>query len=285
MPLSYGQEPNLVNKGDTAEVEATVYDRTDTPYAAVDLDGVEFTVQAPDGTQDVVTGTIQDDGTGYLAYNVTDQVGEYVVAATFTTVGGLVRSTRADFEVLDPFGEGMTATDVVVNGVAMRLEDCFDSEMGGPWLRDQTMRYFNRNKIAEFVSEGLLDISLAPPLTEVTVDGFVIPATDTTPVTATSDTPLLIQATLIAVIRHLMRSYVEIYTPQGTEITWLDRTQYLQRWGIILQAEVEQFTRRLALWKRQFLNLGHSKLLVGGRSASPYYTPGFRIRNSRGWGY
>lgn len=279
-PIGYGQEQNLVNLGDTAEIVASIEDVDDQVLTAGQLASASVTIQAPDGTQTVVPADIRDDGSAYARFEDTDQVGEYIVVTRFVLADGVARSTRSDFEVKDPFTEGTTPSDQIVDQVWLRLEDCFDSQEGGPWLRDQTLRFFNKQKISNFVAEALLDINVTPPMTNATIDYFttVEPTGD-----PDHDRPILVQGTLIAVIRHLMRSYVEQYQPEGGEVTWLNRRDYLQRWQSILQVEEARFVRLLALWKRQFLGLGHSKLLVSSK-AGRLYTPGMRTRTvGRGW--
>jgi hypothetical protein len=83
-----------------------------------------------------------------------------------------------------------------------------------------------------------------------------------------------VQATLLAVIRHLMRSYVEQPAPQGANIVYQDRRDYLQRWEEIYKIEEEFFKYVLALWKRQFLHLGTGSLLVHSK-AGRLYGPGY----------
>lgn len=280
MPIGYGQEQNLVNLGDTAEIVAAITDVDDQILAPESLASVSVTVQKPDETQIVVSAEVRDDGTGYAQFDETDLVGEYIVVATFTTVDGVVRSSRIDFEVKDPFGEGTTPTDEIVDQVWLRLEDCFDSQEGGPWLRDQTLRFFNKDKIAHFVGDAMLHINVQPPMTNATIETFTTPSPNGDP---DHDRPILVQAVLISVIHHLIRSYTEVYEPQGANVPYLSRVNYQQRWMAVLQIEEPKFKLWLAHWKRQFLGLGHSSLLVGSKAGRLYY-PGMRTRTvGRGW--
>ena len=63
-----------------------------------------------------------------------------------------------------------------------------------------------------------------------------------------------------------MRSYVEQPLPSGAQIAWQDRRDYLERWRSMYDLEMIQYERWLALWKRGFLQLGHSRLLVAAKA-------------------
>src|SRR4051812_35458770 len=104
MALGYDREQNVFNLGDTAELFAYLYDqRTTDPVPESDLTSVNFTIQKPDKSESTLPGDINDDGAGTVAFNDTDLIGQYTALATFTDTDGKVRSTRCDFEVVDPF--------------------------------------------------------------------------------------------------------------------------------------------------------------------------------------
>src|SRR3954471_16988151 len=136
MSLGFDRELNIINLGDTATVIATLYDSKDTPLTADQIESVNFTVQTPSLEREDYDGELQDDGTGLLRYEATNEVGQYLVVATFQLLEEK-RSTRYDFEVVDPFTESdRTPEQVVGDSVWAKLEDCFDAEDEGPWLRD-----------------------------------------------------------------------------------------------------------------------------------------------------
>jgi hypothetical protein len=263
VPLGFDRDANVINLTDTADVYAYITDQvTDAPIPQDDLVQVEFTIAKPDGTEGTFAGEIQETGTGFYRYADTDQVGEYKVVAQFTTAEGSVRSIRADFEVIDPFNPpAPTSTQVLGLLVWQRLEDLFDSEEGGPWLQDVTMATFKKEKMEIFVNDGLFDINQQNPPTNLILSEFI-----TDDGTTNANTPLLVQGVLVSVIRHLMRSYTEQPEPRGAQVVYEDRRDYLQRWGTLLQVEQERYLRWLALWKRQFLGLGHSKVLVDSKA-------------------
>lgn len=262
MPLGFDREMNVIASGDSAEIYAHIYTERDVPVSSRDLVNVTFKIQKPDGTLDEETGDIlEEDGKGFLRYLGTDQIGEYKVIATFTFDTDEVRSVRADFEVIDPLNPPDPTTEQIIGqAVWGMLEDAFDSEEGGPWLQDVTMATFKKEKMAEFIAEGLFDVNIQNPPTDSTVDNFIVNGAPQ------SDFPLLAHATLIAVIRHLIRSYVEQPDPTGAQIVYGNRRDYYQRWMQVLQLEETRYMRLLTLWKRQFLGLGGSRVLVGSKS-------------------
>lgn len=273
MPLGFDYDQNVINLDDTAELYGYILNNRDEPIPETELLTVEFKIQRPDATDATLTGSIEGDGTGYATYNTTDLVGEYKAVATFTLANNVKRSVRSDFEVIDPFNPpDSTDSEVIGNLVWRRLEDLFDSEEGGPWLQDVTKATFKKEKMEFFITEGLFDINNQSPPTNVNLAAFV---QDGTP---GADSPLVVGATLIAVIRHLMRSYVEQPLVTGAQITYEDRRDYLQRWQMILQEEEQIYFRRLAYWKRQFLGLGGSRVLVSSKAGRLIPAP-MRTRN------
>lgn len=256
--LGFDREIDLVNAGDTAQLVAYLYDRDDTRVPADEILSVQFKVQPPSGPQVTVAGDVGDDGEGILQYTATTLKGRYMAMATFTLLDGVKQSTRVDFEVIDPF-DPPTATNAEVIGtyVWQKVEDCFDAEDEGPWLRDMTLNYFNETKMTEFISEGLFEVNERQPATTLLIDYFFIAPGD-----PTVDLPLMASATFMAVIRHLMRSYTEQPTVSGAQVIYEDRRDYLQRWQMIYGIEKEWFDRQLGYFKRRFMGLGQSKLLI-----------------------
>jgi hypothetical protein len=101
--LGFGRDIDLINLNDSAEVTVYLYDGDETPLDPSEVIAVEFTIQRPDDTRVTVTGQVEDDGGGTLRYDNTDVAGQYRVMAAFTLVTGAKKSTRKDFEVIDPF--------------------------------------------------------------------------------------------------------------------------------------------------------------------------------------
>lgn len=259
--LGYGRELDVFNLNDTATLKAFVYTDEDAPIAEDDLSGVSFVVQRPDATKETVEGVIDGDGVGAVNYENTADVGQYIVVATFTLIDGVKRSVRVDFEVIDPFNPPEpTADEILADAVWHKFEDSFDANDEGPWLRDQTLNYFNKTKMPEFAADAIFEINNANPVTTADLNFFVHDGA------MTLDGPLLIQGTYMAVLRHLIRSYTEQPLPTGAPFGYLDRRDYAQRWQMVYQMEMETFRRWLALWKRSYLQLGHSKLLISAKA-------------------
>lgn len=276
----------VVNIGDTAELYA--YPTPSAEYAAtpVEINTGEFRVVAPDGTTSMLPAAIQSDGGLFARYTATTAKGIYQVLATATFLSGEVRSVPYTFEVEDPFDpDPPSKHEEIANAVWLRFEDLFDSEEGGPWLRDMTLRYFDKRKFPQFMNEALIDINMQPPMTTATILDFTTAvATGNVDIDGPDiDQTVLILGTELAVIRHLMRSYVEQPLPQGGNVVYEDRRDYVQRWQTVYQIELDHYLRLLAFWKRQFLNLGHSKVLISSK-AGRLFGPVMRTRNvGRGW--
>lgn len=284
--LGTKRERQEVPLSDTAELRPYLYTDDEQPVPASLISGVSFQVKKPDGTVTTITGTIPADGSGFLHYDGVDQKGLYVWTAQFTLVSGEKRTQRGEFNAYDPLEiPPQTRKNKIAEEVWLRLEDCFDSELGGPWLREMTLSYFDPTKIERFIDEGLVYINGWPPITSFGLEMFTtqVPSTDPNEPTGTQeddpDQILIIQATLLAVIRHLMRSYTEQELPQGANIVWQNRRDYLERWGQIYQLELQWFKEMVALWKRQFFNYGRSSLLVGQKAGRLGYGTGWRARN------
>jgi hypothetical protein len=272
--LGFDREDVVVALNDTADLSASIFNARGEPVKSEDLTEVSWEIQKPDGTRVTnLLGDIDDDGIGTLQYE-TDQVGWYVAVASFTMNNGTRKSRTTNFEVFDPFNPPEpTDPEIVANLVWDKVEDCFDSEEEGPWLRDMTLNVFNRTKMTEFIAEGLFDINQQNPPTGITMEGFFAGAGH-----PNSDMPLLVQGTFLSVVRHLMRSYVEQPQPMGSQVVYEDRREYLQRWQVIYEIEMETYSRWIALWKRKYLHLGTSKSLVSTK-AGRLFPATMRTRN------
>lgn len=260
------------HQGDTAEITAwpNGYDRRPAPEG--EIDSVIFKIRRPDETVEALPGEVTDDGAGYLRYDNTDELGGYAWSAQFTMMSGEVRSVSGAFKIVDTFASQLgTHLEQIADEVWMRLEDMFDSDEGGPWLRDVTHRFFDPTKIETFVSEALLQVNNTPPMTEIDLGYFLIQIPNTDPMligetTTTPDRYIVVQGTLLAVIRHLIRSYTEIPDVRGANVVFEDRRDYFQRWQMVYQMEEQAFNKTLALWKRQFYSFGKSAVLVHSKA-------------------
>lgn len=237
------------------------------PYAqwsVLQYDGVNWNQLNPSASSTL------DNNEGTLVFpgSVILEAGLYRGRAQFTLTDGTTKSSIVTFEVIDPLEIEAAATDDsiqwVVDHAYLKLEDLFDSELGGPWLSDKTLKSFSKDKMSHLLPDALYYIN-----------------NDTQPVTSFSeiDFPLaqhkslLAQGLLVETIYHLMRSYVEQPQPVGQAITYFDRRDYLTRWSTVLQSEEKKLQSWIDIFKLQYTGFGSSALLVGGYASSLSRTP------------
>lgn len=292
MTLGTPRQRVVFHQGDTAVITAwpNGYDRN--PAPAETISSVLFSIKNPDETITTASGTVTTDGAGYLQYNSTSQLGVYGWSAKFTFTTGEIRSVTGTFKIVGPFDE-ITGTYVeqIADEVWFRLEDMFDSDEGGPWLRDMTLKYFEPSKIERFIAPALMQVNQVQPITEFDLGYFLVQVPNTDPLLAgttqaSPDQYIIVWATLIEVIKHLIRSYVEQPDVRGANVVFEDRRDYLQRWQSVLQMEQAAFDKALLLWKRRFIGFGHSALLVHSKAGRVYRGgTNWRTRNAGrpGW--
>lgn len=248
-----------VYKGDTAIIEANLFDEDG--VSPIPVQSASWQVRKPDGN--IATGgpTVIEDSEISIAFADTVLPGSYSTQVTFLLPDSSKRSTVLSFEVVDPLestniGTSDTPEEKVIDRAWMKLEDLFDSELGGPHLRDRTLQNFDREKMKRLVPDALYNIN-----------NYYQPSTGFDEATFPYDahSPLLAQGILVESIYHLMRSYVEQPTPVGAGTpTYFDRRDYLNRWQMILTGEEKRLDMWLDLFKRDQMGFGSSSLLVGG---------------------
>lgn len=266
-----------VSVGDTAELFTAVQEKG-RQLGEEDLVSVEFTVQKPNlEVLGPYIGEILPDGRGYYRWTDTEEPGEYWGQARFALASGELTSRNVNFTVADPFDNSpRTFEDIVIDDVWVHLEDCFDSLDGGPWLAARTRGHFDKNKIAHFIPETLLEINVQMPPSHMAIAEFAKPndAGEQNELL-----PLLSRGVLCRVAMHLIRSYIEQPVPQGAQVTYEDRTRYKDAWKQAYELEHAEWIAQVRLWKRQMLHLGRSKLLIGSKAGRLYYGQGMRTRN------
>lgn len=271
--MAFGSKSELrVFTNDTATLTATLYDE-DGEYLvdATDIANVVFTVRKPSDPKTAPSivnqpGDIVADGVAEFTVpgSITVDPGQYLAIAQFTLVDGRKKSVVVDFDVEDPFEDvGAMAADNAIDMAWDMLEDCFDSELGGPWLRDMTLARFDKSKMRKFLPQVFLDINSVQPQTDFNEATFPY---------ATNDLEaILSQGVLVATIRHLMRSYTEQPNPTGTPVPFFDKQQYAQKWKFIYDIEEEKFRKWLAMYKLRLYNLGRPSMLVGQKAGRMGY--------------
>ena len=279
--LGVRYETERIAPGDTGELYAAAQeDGINVP--ASEIEEVEFTIQTASGeVEGPFQGEVLEDGRAYYRWSETEETGEYAALAQFTFSGGELTSAGQKFSVLvnfsveDPLNrKPKNADEEIVEAVWARLEDSFDSVYGGPWLREETQNKFGKNKILAFIPEALTEINVQMPLTNLGVMDF----------TSEEIQPILVKGVLCRVIMHLYRSYVEQPIPQNSQVTYEDRTRYKEAWKAAYDSEYENFMLTTRLWKRGFLQLGHSRMLIGSKAGRLFPFSNFRLQNvGRGW--
>jgi hypothetical protein len=269
----------------SAVLNAYLYDSTDENLIPeANITGVTFTIVKPDGDPtapdiDHVAGTVVagEDGHGQYVVDpsLTDIEGEYKGFASFTftegTLTGLVRSVTVDFTVSDPLVRvGASASDGSIRQAWMKIEDCFDSEQGGPWLRDMTLAVFDQTKVRGLVPEVLLDVNNQMPYTDFTEASF--------PYTTQDGEALIAQGLLVSTIRHLMRSYTEQPDVTSSPVAFMDRKRYQDRWKAQYDVEKLVWDKWLNRWKLRAYDITHGSLLLGSKAGRMLPAP-MRSRN------
>lgn len=268
MSFGYDQQ-NKVYVGDNYLVDAFLYDKEGKELVSfVDLDSVTFTVRKPSDTTvpSLVDqpGTIVEDEDGHGQYlvpaNVIDEPGEYKVMARFTLADGRITSVLSDFDVIDPFQSiDLDGVEGVADQVWTRIEDLFDSEIGGPWLRDMTLAKFDQTKIIQLVPDAMIDINYTyQPALNYDIDNY--------PYADSNANAILVLALELATIRHLIRSYTEQPDQINSAVGYFDRKRYQEAWAKVYDLESKRFLAILAQWKRGQLGLGQVSTLIGTKA-------------------
>jgi len=270
----------------SAVLEADLYTQDNqVPIPLADITAVVFTILKPGDdpgapTIDAAPGTVEADGLGRYVVDaaVNDTEGEYRAFATFTydegAMVGLTKSVPVFYDVIDVFERaGPSAVDPAVDMAWTMLEDCFDSEFGGPWLRDMTMRVFDKTKVRELAPSVMLQINSQMPLTSYTLD-----STNGYPWANADATALFGQGLLVASIRHLMRSYTEQPDIVSSPVAFMDRKKYSQSWKAVYDVENPIWERWVARFKMQGYDITHGSLLLGSKAGRMLPAP-MRSRN------
>lgn len=223
---------------------------------------------------------ISDDPRGVQVINITaDQINkvdvgkyDYAIGPQYTGNRGVltaqwtyqvngVELTFSDYlQILDqmPLYETLTDTEKsLVEQVSWMLGDLFDSTTGGPHLIDEFQTHFDYERIAQLAQIATTRFNyIGFPVTTYAFGGSASGAGQFN--------GLLVIGTYLEVVRHLVRSYVEIPTWQQMNVTYEDRSQYMARWKSVLDSELPEYQQMVKMAKRQLLQLGRGALLLSG---------------------
>lgn len=199
-----------------------------------------------------------------LSSSDSSQVGNYTVGWTYTIGGSGNVNVYNTYVAIGAFSAtyGVLTTDMraIVEGVWLRLGDLYDSPAGGPNLATYFQTRFNRGRLAELlrVAMGRLNTA-AQPYQTYTLDGNGGASFPTQ-----QWGPLLEQALFVETVKHLRRSYLEQPQFTGGEVTRVDRRDYFDRWGSVLQEEQASLKEQLDVFKIRSMTLGQPRVLVSG---------------------
>ncbi len=198
----------------------------------------------------------------------TDRLGPFLTTFYYTIAG-----TPEKFEIPIIIESGSPAYNVlpddfqsIVDGVRIKFADLFDSPDGGPYLLTQYQAHFTPSRYAQLLGSALGKLhTSSQPYMSYTLnpdDGPLFPVAKWG--------ALLSQALYVEVISHLRRSYTEQPDFRGGNVARLDRRDYFDRWGIILQEEREQLARQLDTYKIAHMMMGRPRVLVSGGAYGRY---------------
>lgn len=174
---------------------------------------------------------------------------------------------RGEFKFIDnmqivdqmPFYESLRPEErVIIDQVTWFFGDLFDSTEGGPFLIENFQSHFTYERLANLLAHAVMKMNyIGQPIRNYGVG----PGSKILPKPWQG---LAVWGLKLEVIRHLMRSYVEIPVFANMSVTYTDRRDYPQRWGQILAEEKPDFDKAVIRQKRSDLNLGRGALLVSG---------------------
>jgi hypothetical protein len=148
----------------------------------------------------------------------------------------------------------------VIRQVAQMFEDLYDSVEGGPHLKEEFQTHFGTERIAQMMELAMNRINItSQPYTNYNIGA------GTGPRFPESGYSLLVMGTYLEVVRHLIRSYTEMPTMQGSPgVAFYDRSNYVSRWRDILNDESEDYKAAVRSFKRSLMGLGGGALIVAG---------------------
>lgn len=188
--------------------------------------------------------------------------GLYTLSWTYS-MGSVPQEYRTYAEIGNPAPEYdmlSPAMKDIVDSVWIRLADLIDHPTGGPHLQTYFQSHFGRGRIAQLlrIAMGRLN-TMAQPSTTYTLDdgGEAFPVAEWG--------SLLESAAWIETIKHLRRTYVEQPNFMGSgAVSRLDRRDYMDRWGQILQEEEGVFKSQTDTFKIRHMGFGRPRVLVSG---------------------
>ncbi len=241
---------------DPDEVQATLYQKTDFSPGSDTL-GPGLLKEEPD---------LNHESTGVYSFvldpTVTALLSQITIGWEYV-IDGITYQYWDYYQILDymPIYESLNEGEKgVVRIVSAMFEDLYDSVEGGPHLKEQFQSHFGAETIARCMELAMSRINTtSQPYTSYNV-GF-----GTGPRFPSDKYSILIMGTYLEVVRHLIRSYVEMPDMKGSaDVAYMDRSQYMARWTNVLEMEKDDYKLAVVSFKRSLLGLGGGSLIVAG---------------------
>jgi len=231
----------------------------------VDLNQVTIAVLNEDTGAMVFTRPATHTITGQYEVQLTPDdtavLGNFIAQWTYK-LSGETQTFRSYYAIGGAQPEYDKLTDdfkAIIDSVWVRFADMFDSPNGGPNLQTYFQTNWNRGRVAQLlkIAVGRLN-TVAQPYSNFSTE----PGSNLFPIAQWG--ALLEQATYVEVLVHLRRSYLEQPVYEGSSITRLDRRDYFDRWGEMLEFEEARMRPQLDHFKIKQMGLGRPAVLVSG---------------------
>lgn len=224
---------------------------------------------AEPGTQvvDVDSSAITRTDTGMYYYELGPPLTAYrgVLTARWSYAINGVTLTFTDYaQILNqmPFWDSLNAQEQsIVEQVTYMVGDVFDSTEGGPQLIEPFQTHYDYERLARLEQLAINRFNFMSTFSNPPSSYGMGPGAATLPASLAG---LLVIGTYLELVRHLVRSYVEIPAFPNTEVTYVDRRDYWQRWNQIFEQEWPEYQQMVQAAKIGMMNLGRGSLLVGG---------------------
>lgn len=285
---------NIVNGGNGSTGNAAVDPDPGTLHLQVWFNDVTSDATPPDprGVQ-IVNATesqITKESTGFYYYDLSPANTAYrgVLTAQWSyQVDGVAFTYLDHLQILEqmPLWESLNDQErSIVEQVSWMMGDLFDSTEGGPYLIEPFQTHFNYERIAQLQTIAVTRLNLMSNFNNPPTNWGVGPGTVTVPPDFAG---ILVIGTYLEVVRHLIRSYVEMPNFPGTNVTFTDRRDYIQRWQSVFQQDWPEYQQMVRAAKISMLNMSRGSLLVAGGiyggSAMGIFRAGTYAAQVRSW--
>lgn len=188
-----------------------------------------------------------------------------ILTLQWTYTINTVPFTYVDFaQVLEQQGlyDSLNAQEqLIVQRVTWMFGDLFDSTEGGPQLIEPFQTHWTYERLAQMEYLAIDRFNFMSTFSNVPSSYGLGPGAKTLPEQFAG---LMVLGTYLEVLRHLIRSYVEIPDFPGTDVTYTNRRDYFDRWNTVFTEEWPDYQKMVRNAKIGMLNMARGALLVGG---------------------